>query len=437
MNLVYQFQSNTNLPRILELCKYSKDLYNQANFAIRQKFIETSKLKQESKLDHAEYLNYYDLDKLMKVTKNLENQINYRKLKSHTSQQILKKLDKNWISFFKSIKDYMKHPSKYSGKPSLPGYKQQYNNLYYTKQTCQIKGNHLYLEKDWFIEIPEYDKFKAKNLCQVEIIPKSNYYIVNINYKVNRKLAKVSKKKYAAIDLGIDNLVTLITSTNSKPIIYDGKQLKSINQYYNKEKAKHQQINDLQKNKYSTKLRKLDKTRNNKVNDYIHKVSRDIIDYCINQGIGKIFIGKNDNWKTNINLGNKNNQNIVSIPHSKLINMIIYKAKYVGIDVKVLNESYTSKCDSLSLEKIEKHEEYKGKRIHRGLFQSNTNQLLNADINGALNILRRGISKCKSNSLLKEIAARGLLFNPVRLKYLDNFKYSSNKCFCINNVQVL
>ena len=426
-HLTYKFKSTENLPRIFELCKASNDLYNQANYIFRQKFIETSQLVKEGKLEHAEYLGYRDLDRIMKTEKNLEGNINYRKLKSNTAQQVLMNLDSNWKSFFRSIKDWKRNPFKYLGMPSLPGYKQKkgLNNLYYTYVGCIIKGNRLQLSKDLHITIPEYKKFKAKNLKQIIIIPKVDHYEVCIIYKTNRKLAKLDKNKYTAIDLGISNLITL-TSTETQPVIIDGRKLKNINQFYNKQKSKYQQINDLQKNTYSYRLHKLDQRRNQRVNDYLHKTSKRVVDYCIEHRIGKIFVGKNDGWKTNINLGNKNNQNIVGIPHSRLIEMIIYKCNYVGIKVVILNEAYTSKCDSMMLEKICKHETYSGSRISRGLFRSGNGKILNADVNGALNILRRGL-KCKGDSVATQIINNGFLFNPFRLTNLDNSSLISNK----------
>jgi len=430
MILTYKFNSTSNLTGVLNLCKTSKDLYNQANYIVRNKFIETYRLKKEGKTDKVIYLDNYKLDKIMKNVTNLEGEINYKKLKAQTSQQILKVLNNNWKSYFVSIRDWGKNKLKYKGMPKLPGYKKKdYDNLYFTNQNCQIKRNQLILSKDIKIEIPEYKKFKPKNLMQVRILPKNGYYEVEIVYRRNRKLADVSKNNIASIDLGLDNLATMVT-TNSNSYIFDGKKIKSLNQWYNKSKKKLQQINDFQKNKYTKNLRRLDTKRNSQVKDYLHKTSKKIVDILVENKIGKLIIGHNGGWKSDINLGNKTNQNFVSIPHTKLIQLLVYKCNYVGIKVKVVNEHHTSKCDSLALEGIHHHKNYKGKRTKRGLFQSSKGKVLNADINGAINILRLG-NKSKGNSLVKEIADRGLLFNPIRLKIDNSSKLlnsiSSNK----------
>jgi IS605 OrfB family transposase len=158
----------------------------------------------------------------------------------------------------------------------------------------------------------------------------------------------------------------------------------------------------------SNRLEKLNNKRNFWIEDKNHKVSRFIVNYCIKHDIGTIIIGKNKQWKNRINIGKKNNQKFVELPHAKLIQKINYKAKLVGIKVVETEESYTSKCDALALEPIKKQEKYLGKRVKRGLFQSNVGKVINADINGAINIARKVID----DSLVKKIVNSGLVFNP-------------------------
>jgi putative transposase len=182
--------------------------------------------------------------------------------------------------------------------------------------------------------------------------------------------------------------------------------MKSFNHWFNKRKAKLMSF--VGDKGTSNRLEKLNNKRNFWIEDKNHKVSRFIINYCIEHNIGTIIIGKNKQWKNGINIGKKNNQKFVELPHAKLINKIRYKAKLVGIKVVETEESYTSKCDALSLELIKKQVSYLGKRVRRGLFQSNVGKIINADINGACNIARKVIG----DSFVKEIVNSGLVFRP-------------------------
>jgi len=179
----------------------------------------------------------------------------------------------------------------------------------------------------------------------------------------------------------------MVTTENDKLII-NGKPLKSMNQYYNKKKAYLQ--SKLPKGKFNSKaIIKLSNKRNNKTDNYLHKTSKFIINYCLTNDVDKIIIGKNVNWKQEVNIGKKNNQNFVNIPHTKLIHQIEYKAKLEAIGVVTISEEYTSKTSFIDNENICKHDEYCGKRIKRGLFKTKDGYLINADINGAFNILRK------------------------------------------------
>jgi putative transposase len=203
-------------------------------------------------------------------------------------------------------------------------------------------------------------------------------------------------------------LATLATNSEKQPVLVNGRILKSMNQFYNKEKARLQSyIGDKGTSK---RIDHLTLRRNNKIHDYMHKSSRFIIDYCLKNQIGNIVIGYNSQWKDEVNLGKRTNQKFVSIPYLKLVKQIQYKAEEVGISVFLNEESYTSKCDALALEEIKKHDVYLGKRVKRGLFKSSTKKLLNADVNGSLNILRKVIGDGFINLL-----NIGLADNPVRI----------------------
>ena len=203
---------------------------------------------------------------------------------------------------------------------------------------------------------------------------------------------KLENSNYAAIDLGLNNLATVATNV-SKPFIINGRPLKSINQRWNKRKARLQ--SKLKKGVYKSKqIQTITNKRNRRVKNYLHQASKALINELRRLSISKVVIGCNKEWKQNISLGRRNNQNFVQIPHARFIEMVTYKAALAGIEIVIAEESYTSKCSFLDDEPIEKHEEYAGKRIKRGLFKSKTGKLINADINAAYNIMRKhlGIS---------------------------------------------
>jgi len=190
-----------------------------------------------------------------------------------------------------------------------------------------------------------------------------------------------------------------------------------VKRFYNKQKSILQSNNKKFHNKeYSNKIDIITNKRNNQIKDILHKISEYIIKYCLNNNIRNIVIGKNKQWKSKINIGKRNNQNFVNIPHTKFIEYLKYKAKLNGIKLIETEESYTSKCDSLSLETIQKHDKYSGKRVKRGLFQSSIGKLINADINGAINILRKKLNKSKQNSLIDRILYNGCVFQPLKVK---------------------
>jgi len=398
-----QFKSET----ISELAHASKNLYDAANYLIRQEFVKNRK-----------WIKYYELNDLLKESSE------YKSLPAQTSQQILKLLDKNWKSFFKSIKDWTKNPSKYKGRPKLPKYKAKdgVNILIFTNQQCKIQGGILKFPKVVNLELKT--RLKDVKLNQVRIIPNQFNYVCEIVYEKEVSPEELNSERVIGIDLGVSNIVTIGNNFGAKPIVVKGGIVKSINQFYNKEKARVQSIYDKQKIKYGNKLAKLDHVRNNKIKDYFHKLSRFIINYASENKVKTIVIGNNTGWKQEVNMGKKNNQTFVSIPFSRLIQMIQYKAEENGIEVIVNEERYTSKCSFIDNEPICKHENYAGKRIKRGLFKSANGILINADLNGAYNIIRKVIPDAFNG-----IEDVGL--HPKR-HYLMSFKQSS----CSNELEL-
>ena len=382
--------------RFEDVCLKSGLLYNYTLYLVRQGIFSGN------------YLKEYELSTRL----GKENQFNFRNLPCSVSQQIVKQVFQNINAWIKSRKDYEKNPSKYKIKPKLPGYKKgkKQNIIVFTTSACRIKDGYIYFAKD--IIKPIKTKIGENKLCQVRIIPQATCYVVDVIYEKKEINLGLNKSNILSIDLGLNNLCTCINNAGIKPFIINGKIIKSFNQWYNKKKAKLMSF--IGDKGISKRLRWLNNRRNLWIEDKIHKISRHIVDYCIRHDIGNIVIGLNKGWKQNIDLGKKTNQKFVEIPFSKLIDKITYKAKLVGINIQTTEESYTSKVDHLAFETLEKHDIYLGKRKKRGLFQSSTNKLLNADINGAIGIGR----KVFSDSYVNKIIDSGLAFNPVRVNIL-------------------
>ena len=403
MRLVYKFYIR-HTEELDRLFRISNNLYNQALYLFRQQ-LDTD----------GTWLWYNDMDKLMKKTTNPEGECNYKLLKSQCSQQILRVLDKNIKAFCKSIKDWKKHPDKYKDMPKMPHYRKRGGmfNLYYTNQSCSIKDGRIRLAKDLFVSIPQLEKYgeNLKSLHQVRLIPNSRNIKVEIVYEKEIEQADVDKAKYASIDLGLDNLATMVTSEGCT--IYSGKYLKSYNNHFNKTLSHLQSIKSLQGIKRTTRriTRMYDK-RDRYFEDAFQKVSRQIVDTLVRNRIGTLVVGYNAGWKQNSDMGKKNNQKFVQMPFARLADYLRYKCEMIGIKFIMNEESYTSKCDALALEPIGKHEIYLGRRVKRGLFRSSTGKMINADQNGALNILRKVVG----DSEFSRIVGSGHSLCPIRYR---------------------
>ena len=390
----------------------SKNLYNKANYIIRDMFITTSDLKKLEVVERAKWIRCYDLQK------NLKSEKEFVALPAKVSQQVLKTLDKNWVAFFAANKDYNKSPHKYEGQPKLPKYKHKTkgrNLLTYTIQSIskvELRQGIVALSKT-NIRI----KTKQININQVRIVPRGTHYVIEIIYTKNIKINEnLDKKKIAGIDLGLNNLATVTSNQSSvKPLLINGRALKSINQFYNKKRAKLQSfVGD----KSSRKLKILTHKRNMKVNNYLHNASRIIVNHLVENCVGTLVIGKNKKWKTNINIGRKTNQNFVNIPHARFIEMLEYKCKLIGIEVKITEESYTSKCSFIDFEAVCKHETYLGKRTKRGLFVSKDKTKINADCNGSGNIIRKAFS-----TAFNGYGIEGVVVHPILINLSESYPY--------------
>jgi IS605 OrfB family transposase len=384
----------------------SKNLYNAANYVIRQSFIYGWG-----------YVGYNEMNSLMKSHEA------YKALPAKVSQQILMVLDKNWKSFFEAVKAYKVDDSKFTGSPKLPKYKDKAkgrNILVYTIQAISSKQLRTGIIKLSGTEFLIKTKVNPDRICQVRVVPKCDSYVIEVIY--NEPESTVSNDNFvASIDLGLDNLMALtLNQPGFTPMLVNGRPLKSINQFYNKRSSQLQsQLKGSRRT--SPRIQRLTRWINQKVDNYLHHTSRLIIDILTVKQIGTLVIGKNAQWKTEIDLGKPTNQNFVSIPHARLIEMLEYKARLVGITVILQEESYTSRANFLGLDpipvygKTDKDPLFTGKRIKRGLYKTSVGQLINSDVNAAYNILRKAIPNAFSNGI-GSCVVQPRRVNPLKVK---------------------
>ena len=357
-----------------ELTFKCKNLYNKANYILRNEFISTGK-----------YISKFDM---FTICKDIEE---YKCLPVRIARGVLRTLDGNWQSFFSCIKKWRINKQLFKSKPNLPKYlpkNGKFTALFYETAILKPKNGKIGLSS-LKLRIPVQTTGK---LIEVQVVPiKTNKFKINIIYDFKEQPLKKDNKQYCSVDLGLNNLMTITSNKYGiKPIVVNGRPLKSINQFYNKQKSNYQST--LPKNvKTSKRIQKLTFKRDCKINDYLHKSTDFLVKFCLQNELNTLVIGYNEQWKQGVNIGRVNNQNFVQIPYYKVIQMLTYKCEKHGIIFKTNEESYTSKCSFLGNEEITKHEVYVGKRINRGLFQSANNMLINADVNGSYNILKKAI----------------------------------------------
>ncbi len=402
--------SKEDYKNLKNLSHIAKNLANQAIYNVRQYYFNEGK-----------YLNYEENYVLLK------NSENYKLLNSNMAQQILKEVDGMFKSFFGLIK--LAKKGKYSFKDiKLPKYLPKDSFTTLVVGFVRINGNQLtipysqsYKKEHKVITINIPPKLAGKKIKEIRIIPKlkARYFEIQYCYEVKEIQSNLNKNNALAVDFGINNLATCVTS-NGKSFITDGKRLKSINQWFNKENARLQGIKDKQDfGKNCTDRQKtIRRNRNNKVNDYMNKSARIIINYCLNNDIGILVCGYNETFQRDSGIGKRNNQNFVNIPFGKLREKLEYLCKLYGIKYIEQEESYTSKASFFDKDIIPVYNQdnpqtytFSGKRIKRGLYKCANGKTLNADVNGALNILK------KSNVVdLSVLYDRGELDTPVRIR---------------------
>lgn len=387
-------------------------IYDQALYYLRQEFFRSE--RENTKPDYKN-IKLYDLVKETEPWKTSDLDINAK-------QYVLMKVNDNWSSFYKACGSYWKDKSRFLGRPKIPGYLAKRNRssvLIFDKSRLRhkdFKNNALSLPKSKYkIQIPKYI-----DIHLIKCITVRRYYgkvKLSISYEKELKQKQLNKDNCLGIDIGVENIVSMTTNNQiNKSWIVKGGTVKSINQFYNKEVSKSKSILEtVNKTKKSKRVQKLNMKRNHKIDYEFHCMSKKIVDLCIENDIGTIVIGHNNKWKQKANLGKTVNQKFISIPFNDLIHKIWYKAEENSISVIVTEESYTSKIDHLAGEQMRNQDNYLGKRVKRGLFKSSCGKILNADINGAVGILRK--VNAFSDADFVGLRDRGDVVSPMVLKY--------------------
>jgi putative transposase len=373
----------------------SKNLYNAALYLTRQAYIH-----QKHRV-----IEYGELDVRMQLTEQ------YRALPAKVAQWVLKHVCLAWKSYCAANAEYTRAPENFLGPPKLPRYlpKQGRNLLTYTIQAISRNPKNA----GWIIPsglpIRVSTKQPFESIAQVRIVPHATHYTVEVIYERAVIPADVDPRWIAGIDLGVNNLVALTSNQPGfVPLLVNGRPLKALNQLYNKQRAHYQSI--LPEGQHtSRRLDALTDKRKRQVDSYLHVASRRIVDHLVQYRIGTLIIGKNDGWKQEVALGQRNNQAFVFLPHARFIEMLAYKAQLVGIQAIQTEESYTSKCSFLDGEPLAHQVSYVGRRVKRGLFASATGKRLNADVNGSYNMIVKVVPNAFGNG------RAGVVVHPVRL----------------------
>ncbi|WHY88661.1 transposase [Neobacillus novalis] len=405
----------THLPIMNEirLKHYEKEMEKPKKVDKKGKEIEPKLKLFKMPNEEKAFIGYSFVEALFKVMK----QIDYTSMPSQSNQQTMRKVFDDWKSFFKTSKKYKIHPGCFSGKPKIPKYKSKTGRTtcYLTNQITEIKeGNVLKLPGTSLqLKLGKVARSEGK-LQQVRIVPSYGQYVVEIVFKAEQKERAIVRtaeqinqfifepKKVMGIDLGVDNLATIVDNLGLKPLLIKGTWLKSINQYYNKLRANYMGIirngKSPKEGVFTTnRLVALDRKRNNRVMDFLHKASVKVVTIALERDIDTIIIGKNSGWKLYVNMRKSTKQTFIQIPYTTFIDMIRYKAERKGIQVIIREESYTSKSCFLTKDPIptfgEEHQTtFSGQRVKRAFYKiTGSNIQIHADVNGAFNIVRKHV----------------------------------------------
>lgn len=406
--------ADANYRAVARLCRDAKTVYNCASYLMRQSFFD------------GKLIPWATADKLLKG--GFTEHRSYSANPNAMSQAVIKKLGDDWKGYFAALKEWKKAPLKFKSKPKMPGYAKHSKTASMPFQHLSCVNRRILFPKKMGISsirvnCCENQPLKAKAdqqvILEIRFVPEGSCFWLEVVYRITsaqadaKKSVLLDKKKHLSIDLGINNLATLVSDQPGfRPVLINGKAVKSVNHLYNKDAA------TLRRKGHGRLMAAKAVKRSCWINDHFHKASRFVIQQCLDHDIGTLLIGNNPGWKQEVNIGRINNQKFVSIPHAKLIEQIRYKADELGIQVIVREESYTSKASALDLDPVPAYDAknsvkncFSGRRVKRGLYKAKKRLVLNADVNGALNILRKEIG----DSFLKSVADEGLVFRPRRV----------------------
>jgi putative transposase len=377
----------------------SKHLYNKALYVTRQAFFQDGSFPRYPTLYH-----------------QMKGEAEYTALPRKVAQWVLKQVCAAWDSYEAGLAAWEANPAKFLERPRLPHYKHKQQGrsmLVYTVQALSVPAlrNHLLCPSGLDITV----QTKQQNVQQVRIIPRtrSGFYVVEVIYEREPLPAAVTPSLYAGVDIGLNNLAWLTSNkVGFVPRLVNGRPVKSINQFYNKRRAELQQW--LGEVGTSQRLERITTRRTRRIDHYLHTASHRIIKLLVAEGIGTLCIGKNPLWKQEVNMGKRANQNFVQVPHARFIDMLAYKAELVGIQVQITEESYTSKASFLDADLLpvygaEDILAFSGRRVKRGLYRANDGRHINADANGAYNIIRKVAPDAFAQG------SRGCVVHPIRL----------------------
>ena len=374
-----------------QYCFYSKNVYNQANYIIRQEFINNNNK-----------LSAYDVQKLM------QSMDCYKECGSQSAQKTIQLVDKMWKSYFKAIKDWKKNPSKYLGMPRLPKYLPKDG-----RQVFMLKNIQCSLNNGQFrIAFKPFGGYTVNThavgkLMQCRFVPKADYYVMEIVYEIEVPDVEEERIRICSIDLGTENLVTMVNNVGLQPVVIKGGAIKSINQFYNKRKAEMQsQLKKETGRDWSKNLQKLTDKRYEKIKYMMHCASKKVVDYCVENEIDTLIIGLNKKWKQE----NENKQNFTYIPFDMFVKQIQSKCEEYGIEVVMTEEAYTSGTSFLDKEQPIKENYNKERRVYRGLFIANNGKTINADVNGAYQIMKKVVPDVFNEGI------EGVGSHPIRLE---------------------
>lgn len=404
-------KSDSRFEQLDNLCFRAKNLYNRAMYLTRHSLFDenfqfTTNFESDLRADveHPDYRNMLDMA---------------------SAQQVLRQVSSAWKAYFAAHRDWKQNPNKYTREPKIPKYLKTDGRYPFTFTAGPNSRDYsAFLLPDGTFKLPRkfnglkihtncYTKKGFQRVNEIKIISKKYQVEISVVYTVEVDGMKPDNCRYLSIDIGLDNLAACVSNDQSlDPFVVNGKSLKSINQYYNKKQAELKSEAKICHNlDWTHRLDRLTEKRNRKIEDYLHCASKYLIKYCLQNNINTVIIGKNDRWKQSINLGSRTNQNFVHIPHARFIDMVKYKGQINGITVICTEESYTSGTSFLDDEEPNKNCYDKSRRVHRGLFRSNKGLLINADINGAHQIMKKVVPDAF------EQWDRGHVVSPVRISF--------------------